>query len=124
MVDENPYAFTMPDQQDAFSGSVEFKLSFTTSITFVLGWAIPSFVLIILIIEGVNTRSVPGVLIASVGAALFGLGGTAIFVAYYKVYVRNDRLRGFNAMGGTLNYLGQILRRFDRSTLAASGTFG
>ena len=38
-------------------------------------------------------------LIASVGAALFGLGGTAIFVAYYKVYVRNDRLRGFNAMG-------------------------
>ena len=38
MVDENPYASTMPDQQDAFSGSVEFKLSFTTSITFVLGW--------------------------------------------------------------------------------------
>ena len=99
MVNENPYTFTMPDHQEAFSGSVEFKSSFTIVITFVLGWAIPSGISTILIIDGVSTGSVLGALIASTGAALAGLGATAILVAYYKVYVRIDRLRGFNAMG-------------------------
>ena len=99
MVNEKPYTFTMPDHQEAFSGSVEFKSSFTIVITFVLGWAIPSGISIILIIDGVSTGSVLGALIASTGAALAGLGATASVVAYYKVYVRIDRLRGYNAWG-------------------------
>ena len=89
----------MPDHQEEFSGSVEFKTSFTIVITFILGWTIPTGVSIALIIVGVSTGSVLAALIASAGTALAQLGCTAILVAYYKVYVRIDRLRGFNVIG-------------------------
>lgn len=89
----------MPEHQKEFSGGVEFKSSFTTLITFILGWTILPGVSITLIIQGVSTGSVLGALIASAVAALAQLGCTAIAVAYFKVYVRIDRLRGYNAMG-------------------------
>ena len=79
--------------------SAEFKSSFSTLTAFILGWTIPTGISITLIIEGVSTGSVLGALIASAGAALAQLGCTAIAVAYFKVYVRIDRLRGYNAMG-------------------------
>ncbi len=99
MVNETPDAFTMPDPQEVCGGGLEFKSSFTALITFILGWTIPTGVSITLIIDGVSTGSVLAALIASVGTALAQSGCTAILVAYFKVYVRIDRLRGYTAMG-------------------------
>jgi len=75
-----------------------FKSSFTRVIAVILACAIPIGVAVIFLDDGLETN-IPALLAGVLGGSLAAFALTAIAVAYFKVYVHPDGIRGYNAWG-------------------------